>query len=203
MSHDPSPQPMFPFPLAAARPLGLADADVDVARYEAFVVFLAGVRGDAPALIGGYDERRAVYLGSLLFGDDEEPRDIHLGIDVWTEAGTPVAAPLDAIVHSFAVNDALGDYGATIILDHGGFFTLYGHLAHRSLDGLESGRAVAAGEVFAWLGDRRENGGWPPHLHFQKITDMLDHRGDFPGVARASERERWLALCPDPSDLMV
>jgi len=203
MPNSPAPAPMFPFAIADTRPLSLADADLDISKYEAFAVFLAGRRGDAPALIGGYGERRSVYAGSLLFGDDGEPRDVHLGIDVWTEAGTPVRAPLDAKVHSFAANDAIGDYGATIVLDHGGFFTLYGHLARRSLDELEAGQPVERGMVFAWLGAREENGGWPPHLHFQKITDMLDHRGDFPGVAKMSELEHWLALCPDPSDLMI
>ncbi|MEO6446181.1 MAG: aminotransferase class III-fold pyridoxal phosphate-dependent enzyme, partial [Gemmatimonadaceae bacterium] len=46
------------------------------------------------------------------------------------------------------------------------------------------------------------NGGWPPHLHFQVICDLLGREGDFPGVARARERAVWLSLCPDPA-LMV
>jgi murein DD-endopeptidase MepM/ murein hydrolase activator NlpD len=182
-----------------------------VSDHAAFEAFLARKRGDAPALIGGYDEHRGVYAGSALFGGvgpgDDEPRVIHLGIDIWTDAGTPVAAPLAGVVHSFADNDRFGDYGATIILEHAGpagpFWMLYGHLARRSLVGLTPGRAVARGEVFAWLGEPHENGGWPPHLHLQKITDLLGLSGDFPGVAKVSERERLLALCPDPADLLV
>ena len=37
--------------------------------------------------------------------------------------------------------------------------------------------------VIARIGTTAENGGWPPHLHFQLITDLLDRHGDFPGVA--------------------
>ena len=203
MANIETPAPMFPFPIADARSLSLADTDTDVAKYEAFTMFLAGRRGDAPALIGGYGERRGMYTGSHLFDVDGEPRDVHLGIDVWTEAGTPLRAPMDATVHSFADNDAFGDYGVTVILQHEGFCTLYGHLSRRSLDNLEAGQRVDRGQVFAWLGAREENGGWPPHLHFQKIIDMQGRSGDFPGVAKMSEREDWLTLCPDPTHLLV
>ena len=90
----------------------------------------------------------------------------------------PVFAPLDATVHSVANNATDGDYGPTIILEHEPepglrFFTLYGHLARESLAGLVVGRAYAAGERLARLGDASVNGGWPPHLHFQVITDLL------------------------------
>src|SRR3954465_8761491 len=68
--------------------------------------------------IGGYDEHRTIYSRSNVFDGEEEPRRLHLGIDIWGEAGTPVFAPLDGSVHSFAFNDHYGDYGATIILFH-------------------------------------------------------------------------------------
>jgi murein DD-endopeptidase MepM/ murein hydrolase activator NlpD len=203
MSSTPGPVPIFPFAMSAARPVSLAAVDFDVADLAAFTAFIDARRGTAPALVGGYDEDRVVYRASALFGTEEEPRTVHLGVDVWTDAGTPLRAPLAAEVHSRAVNDRFGDYGGTVILGHDGFYTLYGHLAHRSVAGLREGQAIAAGEVFAWLGAPEENGGWPPHLHFQRIEDMLDFRGDFPGVARRSERARWLALCPDPMDLLV
>lgn len=195
--------PMFPFAVAAARPVNLEAVGFDVADLATFTEFIDHRRGSAPALIGGYGEDRGVYAASSLFADRGEPRRIHLGLDIWTDAGTPVRAPLDAEVHSLAINDHLGDYGGTIILAHDGFFTLHGHLAHRSLAALRPGQAIAGGEVFAWLGTPQQNGGWPPHLHFQRIEDLLGHAGDFPGVAPASERERWLALCPDPSNLLV
>jgi murein DD-endopeptidase MepM/ murein hydrolase activator NlpD len=188
--------------MAAARPVDLTSPALDPRDHASFAVHVAAARGDAPAAWGGYGERRELYTGSDLFRATE-PRIIHLGIDVWTDAGTPLAAPLDGTVHSFADNAAFGDYGATIILDHGPFHALYGHLARRSLDGLEAGAEVPAGRIFAWLGERHENGGWVPHLHLQKILDIGRFRGDFPGAAAETERETWLARCPDPSDLLV
>jgi murein DD-endopeptidase MepM/ murein hydrolase activator NlpD len=194
--------PVFPFPMDQALPVSLADVDFDVSDAEAFDRAIARWRGDAPALYGGYGEDRGVYAASPLFDGEEEPRTIHLGIDVWTDAGTPVCTPLDAVVHSTAINDAYGDYGGTVILAHDGFFTLWGHLAHREVLELADGAVLAAGAAFARLGSREENGGWPPHLHLQQILDLLDRRGDFPGVARRSERARWLSLCPDPWPLL-
>ena len=44
-----------------------------------------------------------------------------------------------------------------------------------------------------------ENGGWPAHLHFQIIGDLMGFIGDFPGVAKQSEIEEWLERCPDPN----
>ncbi len=185
-----SPQSMFPFPIAEARPLSLAEVEIDVSDLDAFMAYIQDRRGASPALIGGYDEDRSVY-SSELFRVGSEARTIHLGVDVWTDAATPIGAPLAAEVHSRGINDGLGDYGGTVIL------------AHRSVEGLRDGQAVAAGEVFAWLGSPAENGGWPPHLHFQRIEDMLGYRGDFPGVATRADRARWLALCPNPMDLLV
>ncbi|MBD3222997.1 peptidoglycan DD-metalloendopeptidase family protein [bacterium] len=203
MPHTPRPAPVFPFSLADARPLALAGVDLDVRDLAALIRFIAERRGPAPALYGGYGEDRSVYAASTLFDGAGEPRTIHLGLDVWTDAGTPLRAPLDAEVHSLAVNDRFGDYGGTIILTHDGFHTLWGHLAHRSLDGLREGQTVARGEQFAWLGEPDENGGWPPHLHLQRIEDLEGRRGDFPGVAPRSEKARWLANCPDPKSLLL
>ena len=47
------------------------------------------------------------------------------------------------------------------------------------------------------MGDFPINGNWPPHLHFQIILDLLDKKGDFPGVAAPSERDLWLGLCSE------
>ncbi|MDO8834538.1 MAG: phosphotransferase, partial [Vicinamibacterales bacterium] len=79
------------------------------------------------------------------------------------------------------------------------FYTLYGHLSRASVAGLREGQAVAKGTCIARIGAETENGGWPPHLHFQVIADLLGRRGDFPGVARPSDRRVWLSLCPDPN----
>ncbi len=78
-------------------------------------------KGHARYGIGGYAEHRTVYGASKLFdGNDqgEEPRRLHLGTDIWGKPNTPVIAPLEGIVHSFAFNNRFGDYGGTIILSH-------------------------------------------------------------------------------------
>jgi 4-aminobutyrate aminotransferase-like enzyme/Ser/Thr protein kinase RdoA (MazF antagonist) len=158
--------------------------------------------------IGRYDEPRLVYVTELFrhaSNWQDENRTVHLGIDLFCEAGSPVFAPLDGTVHSAANNAAAGDYGPTIVIEHVAedgsvrFFTLYGHLSVESLDGMTPGRRVKAGEQIARLGDIAVNGGWPPHLHFQVVADMLGRLGEFPGVAAPRERDLWLSLCPDPN----
>jgi len=144
-----------------------------------------------------------LYRHSPLFDGEAERRSIHLGIDLFVVEGTRIRSPLPATVHSSADNAALGDYGPTVILEHElygtRFFTLYGHLSRTSLDELEEGDPLAAGTTVGEVGDIHENGGWPPHLHFQIICDLLDQAGNFPGVAAPSERKLFLDLCPDPN----
>ncbi|MCB0062892.1 MAG: aminotransferase class III-fold pyridoxal phosphate-dependent enzyme, partial [Caldilineaceae bacterium] len=79
------------------------------------------------------------------------------------------------------------------------FYTLYGHLSEDSLEGLYPGKIIPKGEQFAAMGDYPINGDWPPHLHFQIITDLLGTSCGFNGVAAPSERAVWLSLCPDPN----
>jgi peptidoglycan LD-endopeptidase LytH len=158
--------------------------------------------------LGRYDEERLVYSAAQFRPLGGEPRTLHLGVDVFQPAGAPVFAPLDGFVHSFADNDLPLDYGPTVLLQHTPdgcppFFTLYGHLSRASLDGLEEGQRIERGQRVGTLGDVDENGGWAPHLHVQLILDLLDRRGDFPGVGTASERSVWLSLCPDPNLLLA
>lgn len=156
--------------------------------------------------IGGYGEERSLYSRSDLF-EGEEARTIHLGIDIWSEAGTPVYCPLDGIVHSFANRSVHGDYGPIIILTHQvqrfTFHSLYGHLSTSSLEGLEVGKVFRAGDQLATMGDYKENFHWPPHLHFQLMLDMEGYNGDYPGVCKASEKDYYLSNCPNPSVLIM
>ncbi len=159
--------------------------------------------------VGGYNEHRTVYARSKVFNaivEGEEPRRLHLGIDIWGESGTQVFAPIQGEIHSFAFNDHFGDYGATIILKHEfngiTFHTLYGHLSLKDLKDLTPGKNIKAGELIAHFGEPAENGHWPPHLHFQLISDMEGKYGDYPGVCKLSEREYYLNNCPDPDSIL-
>ncbi len=157
----------------------------------------------AKVCAGGYLEQRSRYLKSELFTSGDEPRIMHLGIDIWAVPETAISAPLKGVVHSFRENTAYMDYGPTILLQHEldgiSFHTLYGHLSRKSLEGKFVGQEIKAGEVFAWLGDAEVNGGWPPHLHFQIIEDMQGLEGDYPGLCSKSDLETYSRNCPDPN----
>lgn len=169
-----------------------------------FTQFIENERRNTNAayLAGGYGELRNIYGKSDLFSG-EEPRRLHLGIDIWGNAGTPVYCFLGGMVHSFAFNDNDGDYGATLILLHQldgiAFYTLYGHISLRDIDSIAPGQYVSHGQQIAHFGEPHENGNWPPHLHFQVIADMELKKGDYPGVCKFSEREKYLKNCPDPN----
>jgi 4-aminobutyrate aminotransferase-like enzyme/Ser/Thr protein kinase RdoA (MazF antagonist) len=160
--------------------------------------------------IGRYNEARLLYTAPQYAGEEaqrSERRTIHLGLDVFVVPGTQVCAPLEGVVHLLAENTMGLDYGPLVILRHetgegGEFFTLYGHLTRETLRNLKPGQAIQRGEAFAHVGTLHENGGWPPHLHFQVILDLLDRGAEFPGVARASERSTWTGLSPDPNLLL-
>lgn len=158
-----------------------------------------------PYGLGAYGEKRSVYATDQ-FADSASPerRTIHLGVDVFAPAMTPVHAPLPGCVAAVTYNADPLDYGHTLILTHdaGGtpFHTLYGHLAGTLPTLMKVGDPVAPGQVIAQLGDWHENGGWAAHLHFQIITDMLDQRGgNFFGVGQESLWDIWQSVSPDPN----
>lgn len=165
----------------------------------------------AEVAIGRYNEVRPFYTtDAYTVQGNEGPqwRSVHIGLDVFMPADTPVYAPLDGVVHSFQDNAADRDYGPTIILQHQVsadlcFYTLYGHLNRASLEGLYIGKNIAQGERLCWMGPMPENGNWSPHLHFQVMLDILDKSGDFPGVAFPDQREIWTSICPDPWYLLA
>lgn len=178
------------------------------ARLEEFQLAIEQLRlkRGATYLIGGYNELREIYSRSELFEAGEEPRRLHIGIDIWGPAGTQVFAFMGGMVHSLGWNDRLGDYGATIILLHQldgiPFYTLYGHLSKADIDALSPGQYINRGQLLAHFGAPAENGQWPPHLHFQLIRDIGLYSGDYPGVVQQRQRDLWLQNCPDP-DLIL
>lgn len=188
-------------------------AALDLTNTAVFSNYVFGKLQEAGAKVGvgGYNEHRVIYRRSTHFQQEQAPREIHLGIDLWAEAGTPVFVPFDGVVHSYRDNANFGDYGPTIILEHkhndgpqpeGKLYSLYGHLTRSSLIGLYRGQPVKAGEKLAEIGPYPENGDWPPHLHFQLMTDMLGLDGDFPGVCSLADQAKFMAICPDPNRLL-
>ncbi|MDG1730145.1 MAG: peptidoglycan DD-metalloendopeptidase family protein [Algibacter sp.] len=162
---------------------------------------------DALVAYGGYLEVRNIYKRSNYFNSQaEDERNIHLGIDLWCEAETPIYTPLDGTVHSYKNNTNYGDYGPTIILKHHisgvEFYTLYGHLSLASIEKINEGQVFKQGAKIATLGDASVNGDYPPHLHVQIIKDIQGFKGDYPGVCSKRHLEFYKTNCPNPNLLL-
>ncbi|CAM3876881.1 peptidoglycan DD-metalloendopeptidase family protein [Aquirufa aurantiipilula] len=191
--------------LSIHNPRFTVDIYEDISKFSQFIQDSIGEKRYG---LGGYLEHRRMYETHENFATSEHDfRNIHLGIDIWAEAGTEVFVPMDGIIHSFQVNEGAGNYGPTIILEHQilgeRIYSLYGHLAGQDLVGLFPGKEIRRGEHIAHLGNSSENGGWPPHLHFQLIRDLQGFMGDYPGVCSQRDMDFYAQNCPDPRLLAV
>ncbi len=147
--------------------------------------------------IGRYNENRIIYTQDLFAGD----RSIHMGIDLGAPAGTPVHAFADGTIYCLGVNPADGDYGPTIVTEHvvngRPIWALHGHLSASSLDDKIPSQTIHKGQVIGWLGNESENGGWPPHVHFQLSWNApITH--DMPGAVSEAQHSQALLDYPDP-----
>ena len=163
-------------------------------------------RAGAAFAIGAYGEDRAIYTGPRFRTADGRRRSLHLGVDLFTDAGTAIRAPLAGVVHATATNADPLDYGGVVVLEHATpdgvpFWTLLGHLGPSSIVHAV-GERVDAGETVGTLGEAHENGGWPPHLHLQLLSSLVDAGTDVPGVAPPDEADLWRSVSPDPNLLL-
>ena len=133
--------------------------------------------------IGRWGEARLV---DTVLDSAGEPATVHLGIDAFAEAGSPVAAPVGGRVRRRP--------GSGLVIEAGAFDLV--------LDGVDA--TVADGAVVA-PGDRVGTiatagpGDLPPHVHVQRV----DEPGlDAPPAAVPSLAGAWRRLCPDPSPLL-
>jgi hypothetical protein len=197
--------PLEIFDLSVASPLVRGDPEKNtepcITRRLWHEMEAAGVK----AAIGRYDEARTIYTSPLFVKDDgltEEHRAVHIGMDLFAEAGSAVHAPIAGKVFAFSNNEAPQDYGPVVILEHAAdsgelFYTLYGHLSTDTLKGLYAGKPIACGERFGCIGAADVNGGWTPHLvsgpsfHRIPILSSAYRRIAFQHRIRAS-RIRWL-----------
>lgn len=156
--------------------------------------------------IGKYNEKRPRVYNQDLFlpdkrDDDLNHRHIHMGIDIAAPVGTDVHAFYDGVVYCRARHAKSGDYGPTIILQHQlgstRLWSLYGHLSAKSLSKVSTGQVVKSGEVLGWIGNKEENGGWNPHVHFQ-LSYMQPQGCDLPGAVSQRELAEALQIYPDP-----
>ena len=87
-------------------------------------------------------------------------RELHQGIDIAVEAGTPVVAAADGQVAQSGWGDG---YGNVVQLNHGnGIVTVYGHNSSLLVP---AGQAVKKGQVIALAGSSGRSTG--PHVHYE------------------------------------
>ena len=148
--------------------------------------------------IGKYNEKRPHGYDTPLF---EGKRNIHMGVDLFAPIGTPVKSFFDGKIYLFGYNEQAGDYGYTVVTEHTldglTLYALYGHLNKSSIIDKGVGRPIRSGETLGWTGDRHENGGWSPHVHFQLSYHRPD-KPDMPGVVSDEQLPFALLKYPDP-----
>ncbi len=84
----------------------------------------------------------------------------HSGIDIAAATGTPIyAANGGPILYSGWNN---WGYGRTVVIGHGPWSTLYGHMSSIAV---RCGQSVYAGQVIGYVGSTGNSSG--PHLHFE------------------------------------
>ncbi len=167
----------------------------------------AGRKLTAPFGIGRYDEDRVgMYETSLFKGQaPEDRRTIHMGLDIGAAEGTPVFSPFNGEIFGTAKRTEAGDYGGTVIVKGStagaAIFSLLGHLSFASADRWKAGDRVECGQLLGWLGSKKENGGWNPHLHWQ-LSRLEPLELDLPGAVSAKNRSLAREIFPDPTDLL-
>ena len=157
-------------------------------------------------IAGGYLEPRSLYTSKAYdkignYGRDS--RSIHLGVDFWLPAETPIQALFDGEIFISTIDDGHKAYGGLIVLKHIinnlEFFSLYGHLSAESILKCKVGETIKKGDEIGKLGHSTENGNWTPHLHFQIMLSLLDYKNDFPGVTYYNQIDVWKSICPNPN----
>jgi murein DD-endopeptidase MepM/ murein hydrolase activator NlpD len=148
--------------------------------------------------IGRYNEKRPYLYHQSMF---DNSRHYHMGIDLGAPAGTNIHAFDDGEIFLFTEHKTPGDYGPTIITKHQiegiDLYALHGHLSKDSLTQIKCGQQIKKGEVFATIGDQFENGGWPPHVHFQ-LSYKAPKTANMPGVVSEQDLKSALSIYPDP-----
>jgi len=151
--------------------------------------------------VSPYLERRDTLLGDCPQMVAEK-RFIHLGLDVIVRLGTPLHAPLDAIVAESDYESGEGNYGGYVLLKHESpsfetFYSFYGHLCQDRLPA--AGKTIPAGAAFAEIGNFHENGNWFYHTHIQVITRKGLERGYITkGYCSEKDMVEIDDLCPSP-----
>jgi 4-aminobutyrate aminotransferase-like enzyme len=114
-----------------------------------------------------------------------EAATVHLGLDLFLEAGLPAVAPVDGVARRALAGVVIGAGGFDIRLDG-------------VAPTVEDGTTVLAGQPVGHVADRGPDG-LPSLLHVQLVAvpGLEAPRRTVPSLAAA-----WQALCPDPAALV-
>lgn len=100
----------------------------------------------------------------------------HTGLDLAAPEGTPILAANGGPVVYSGWNS--WGYGNVVVLAHGPFTTLYGHM---SRTGVRCGDFVNAGQVIGYVGSTGNSSG--PHLHFEiRFQNQAQDPSGTPGI---------------------
>ncbi len=177
-------------------------ADLNLAICQHWQAALGTLRGGVA--VGPYGEDRARYGD----GSQTPSRSIHMAIDLFAPAGESVLAPFPGTVALAGIDSSPWGFGGTLVVEHATddgtpFWILYGHLAPDSIARHLAGTAIKTGAEIGRIGDASVNGGWPPHLHFQLLTDLYARSiDDIIGIAPRDEWEVWESVSPNPNVIL-
>ena len=132
---------------------------------------------------------------------------IHLGIDLFTEPGTPVYSPLDGRIQYIKARNYAEDEESVLIIKHvtdqGDFFySLYRHLIVDNDNSLNIGQIIRKGTRLGVIDSKWSSETTIPHLQIQLITNLLGLGVDFPELITASEFNVWVGFSMDPHDFL-
>ena len=100
----------------------------------------------------------------------------HSGLDLSAPQGTPILAANSGPV-LYAGWNSWG-YGNTVVIGHGPFSTLYGHMSSTAV---ACGGSVSAGQVIGYVGSTGNSSG--PHLHFEiRYQNQPQDPSQTPGI---------------------
>ena len=158
--------------------------------------------------IGPWGEDRPVYttkafVSRMAVG---KRRSMHLGLDLFLDAGANVRTPLAGKIIDLYATDLPLDYGHAVLLQHDPaegvrFYTLWGHLSANTVHARRLGEVLEAGDVIGQLGHNTENGGWAPHLHLQILTYKPESAADVIGAGEPEYKAVWAELFPNAATL--
>lgn len=117
------------------------------------------LNSDIPQLEWPFNGPLTSYFGEVRIGG------YHWGIDIGSSKryGDPVSAAYDGkVVEEGWVDLGLGNY---VVLEHGDFLTVYGHLSQILIT---EGEEVAQGQEIGTIGSTGNSNG--PHLHFEVVA---------------------------------